>query len=143
MDVMSKTVKSALGGVLSTILLNPYVLLIIVIFGIIILAVAIGAIIFYGLTTALVLFAISGLALVFLHYIHVINLSEVPILMTIPPSMFAIGYVTERLNLFSVQSPLSTMSSTSFVTFPQGALIVEIITAALIITAIVVIAKRR
>lgn len=119
---------------------NPLILLIAIIVGLAFIALAIGAIIYYGLLTAIVLLCTSGFAIVFLQYVKVINLKETPIVIVIPLVLFVAGIGLERFSVLNAASMLSSSVTLS----AQETLIAEILIVALIITSIcIIVAKRR
>mgnify|MGYP000238678034 CR=1 FL=1 len=124
---------------LSAVLFNPLVLLILVIGGFIFLAVGIGIIIYYGLTTAIVLFVLSAIGVLILHYTKAVDLTKQPLLAALPFIMLAVGYFGERLRLFAIQPLWITQTTTA----TTGNLQPFIILIILIILAVAIASKRR
>jgi len=136
------------GGFGSALLANPYVLLACAIVGLVLLAIALITLTVYGLVTAVVLFAISGLGLFLLQYLHLIDLTKQPWLMLIPFLMFGIGYFSEHFRIFSVnpQYPSGVIGGqqVTVTLFDAPAqLIILTIVVALVIVAIAALIKRR
>ena len=122
---------------LTALLLNPLTLLVLVIGSFIFLAVGIGIIVYYGLTTAIILFTLSAIGILFLHYTKAVDLTEQPLLAALPFLMLAAGYIGERLQIFTIQPLWTTQPATT-----TGNLQPLIILLILIVLA-VAIAKRR
>jgi hypothetical protein len=99
----------ATAGLLG-LLLNPIVLLVLLVIGIILVVVGIGIILYYGLATAIILFIIGAIAVLALHYTKAVNLQKQPYITIMPFLMAIIGYVGERLQIFAIQ-PLWTTST--------------------------------
>ena len=118
---------------LLALLFNPLVLLILVIGGLIFLAVGIGIIIYYGLTTAITLFTLSAIGVLILHYTKAVDLTKQPLLAALPFIMLAVGYFAERLHIFAIQPLWITQTTTATTNLQTAlALIILIILAAAI-----------
>jgi len=117
--------------------LNPIVLLVLVIGGLIFLAVGIGIIIYYGLTTAIIMFMLSAIGVLLLHYTRAVDLNKQPILAGLPFIMLVVGYLGERLQVFSIQPLWITQGQTAAIGNMQPFLIL------LIILMLVAVASRR
>jgi len=124
---------------LLAVLFNPLVLLILVIGGFIFLAVGLGIIIYYGLTTAIILFVLSAIGVLILHYTKAVDLTKQPLLAALPFIMLAVGYFGERLRIFAIQ-PLWITQQTATATGNLQPLVILII---LIILAAAIASKRR
>jgi len=96
---------------MEALLFNPIALLVLIIGAFIFLSVGIGVIIYYGLTTAVVLFTISTIGVLILHYTKAVNLSEQPLIAALPFLMFAVGYFAERLQIFAVYPLWTTQTA--------------------------------
>jgi len=123
---------------LSAVLFNPLVLLILVIGGFIFLAVGIGIIIYYGLTTAITLFVLSAIGVLILHYTKAVDLTKQPLLAALPFIMLAVGYFGERLRIFAIQPLWTTQTTTA-----TGNLQPFIILIILIILAAAIASRKR
>jgi uncharacterized RDD family membrane protein YckC len=128
---------------LAALLLNPIVLLILVIVGIAFLSVGIALIVYYGLVTAIVLFVLTALGIIVLAYLHAINLNEQPLFGILPFIMAVVGYVGERLSIFSIQPLWATKTSTATSLSGQSASIVFLIVLVVLLFAAVAIHHRR
>jgi hypothetical protein len=101
--------KKQLGLLVAlSILLNPIVLLILVVAGIVLLFTSLAFIVYHGIFTAIVLMLVSGVFVLGLHFVKAVDLNKQPLIVAMVPGMFALGFVTERLNIFNAQ-PLQTM----------------------------------
>jgi len=137
---MAKEMKEIATAGLIAVLANPLLLLILLVIGLIVLAIGVGIIIYYGLVTAIILFVLTLGGLLLLHYFKAIDLQKMPLLTVLPFIMAGIGYVGERLKIFSIQ-PLWTATPQT----PQPYLTLEstdiqiflIIVAALIIVYLI------
>jgi len=127
----------AVGGIVA-VLLNPAVLLIIAIALFIVLMVGIGAVIYYGLTTAIVLFVLSAIGVLVLHFTKAVDLSKQPILAAFPFLMLAVGFFGEKLKIFAIQPLWLTQTATS-----TGNLQPLIMLILLVVLVLAVASKRR
>jgi len=127
----------AVGGIVA-ILLNPAVLLIIAIALFIVLIVGIGAVIYYGLTTAIVLFVLSAIGVLVLHFTKAVDLSKQPILAALPFLMLAVGFFGEKLKIFAIQPLWLTQTATS-----TGNLQPLIMLILLVVLVLAIASKRR
>lgn len=95
---------------LLAILLNPMILAIVVIAALIIAAVGLGFIIYYGLFSALLLFFITAIPILFLGYTHIVDLNKNRFLIVLPWIMFGLGYVGQRFSTvpLSISTPPNT-----------------------------------
>jgi len=123
---------------LLALLFNPRVLLILVIGGLIFLAVGLGIIIYCGLTTAIVLFVLSAIGVLILHYTKAVDLTKQPLLAALPFIMLAVGYFGERLRIFAIQPLWITQTTTA-----TGNLHSLLILIILIILVAAIASKRR
>ncbi|RLI43651.1 hypothetical protein DRO59_00170 [Candidatus Bathyarchaeota archaeon] len=135
---MSEFGKEIAKTGLTALLLNPSTLLVLVIGVFIFLAVGTGIIIYYGLTTAVTLFLLSAIGILFLHYTKAIDLTEQPLLAALPFLMLAAGYIGERLQIFSIQPLWTTQPATT-----TGNLQPLIILLILIMLAVAIISKKK
>ena len=135
---MSDIGKEIAKAGLLAILLNPTVLLIIAIIGIIILVVGIGVIIYYGLTTAIVLLVLSSIGVLTLHYTKAVDLNKQPLLAALPFLMLVVGYFGERLQIFSIQPLWTTQTTTA-----TGNLQTLIILLTLLILVVAIASKKK
>jgi len=123
---------------LLALLLTPHLLLILVIVGIVFLAISIAAILYLGLVTAIVLFVISGIGILILHYIKAVDLGKQPWFLILPFGMLGFGYIAERIQLFQIQplwaAPVTTLN---------GNLPILIALSVVLIFLLIVVAKRR
>jgi hypothetical protein len=137
---MAKEMKEIAAAGLVAILANPLLLVILLVIGLIVLAIGVGIIIYYGLVTAIILFVLTLGGLLLLHYFKAIDLQKMPLLAVLPFIMAGIGYVCERLRILSIQPLWTTTPQT-----PQPSLTLEsadiqillIIAAALIIAYLI------
>jgi len=127
----------AVEGIVA-ILLNPAVLLIIAIALFIVLMVGIGAVIYYGLTTAIVLFVLSAIGVLVLHFTKAVDLSKQPILAALPFLMLAVGFFGEKLKIFAIQPLWLTQTATS-----TGNLQPLIMLILLVVLVLAIASKRR
>ena len=127
----------AVEGIVA-ILLNPAVLLIIAIALFIVLIVGIGAVIYYGLTTAIVLFVLSAIGVLVLHFTKAVDLSKQPILAALPFLMLAVGFFGEKLKIFAIQPLWLTQTATS-----TGNLQPLIMLILLVVLVLAIASKRR
>jgi len=127
----------AVGGIVAM-LLNPAVLLIIAIALFIVLIVGIGAVIYYGLTTAIVLFVLSAIGVLVLHFTKAVDLSKQPILAALPFLMLAVGFFGEKLKIFAIQPLWLTQTATS-----TGNLQPLIMLILLVVLVLAIASKRR
>jgi len=127
----------AVGGIVAM-LLNPAVLLIIAIALFIVLMVGIGAVIYYGLTTAIVLFVLSAIGVLVLHFTKAVDLSKQPILAALPFLMLAVGFFGEKLKIFAIQPLWLTQTATS-----TGNLQPLIMLILLVVLVLAIASKRR
>ena len=102
----------ALTG-LTALLSNPVMLLILLAIGVILVLVGIGIILYYKLTTAIILFIIGAMGVLALHYTKAVNLQKQPYIAIMPFLMAIIGYIGERLQIFAVQPLWTTSTSTT------------------------------
>ncbi|RLI47122.1 hypothetical protein DRO69_01395 [Candidatus Bathyarchaeota archaeon] len=123
---------------LLALLFNPLALLILIIAFLVFLAVGLGIIIYYGLTTAIVLFVLSAIGVLILHYTKAVDLTKQPLLAALPFIMLAVGYFGERLRIFAIQ-PLWITQTTA----TTGNLQPFIMLIILIILAAAIASKRR
>ena len=135
---MSEIGKEIAKTGLTALLLNPLTLLVLVIGFFIFLAVGIGIIIYYGLTTAIILFTLSAIGILILHYTKAVDLTKQPLLAALPFIMLVVGYFGERLQIFSIQPLWTTQPATT-----TGNLQPLIILLILIILAAAIASKRR
>jgi len=137
---MAKEVKEIAAAGLTAFLANPLLLVILLVIGLIVLAIGVGIIIYYGLATAITLFVLTLGGLLLLHYLKAVDLNKMPLLAALPFIMAGIGYVCERLRVLSVQ-PLWTATPQGpqpYVTLePTDVQIFIIIGAALIIAYLI------
>jgi hypothetical protein len=126
----------ATAGLLG-LLLNPIVLLVLLVIGIILVVVGIGIILYYGLASAIILFIIGAMAVLALHYTKAVNLQKQPYITIMPFLMAIIGYVGERLQIFAIQ-PLWATSTGITAQNTQVAIILL-----LIIFAVVILSTRK
>ena len=123
---------------LSALLANPIVLLILIIAFLVFLAVGLGIIIYYGLTTAIILFVLSAIGVLILHYTKAVDLTKQPLLAPLPFIMLVVGYFGERLRIFAIQPLWTTQTTTA-----TGNLQPLIILIMLIILAAAIASKKR
>jgi len=137
---MAKEVKEIAAAGLTAFLANPLLLVILLVIGLIVLAIGVGIIIYYGLATAITLFVLTLGGVLLLHYLKAVDLNKMPLLAALPFIMAGIGYVCERLRVLSVQ-PLWTAAPQGpqpYVTLePTDVQIFIIIGAALIIAYLI------
>ena len=126
----------ATAGLLA-VLLNPMVLLVLLVIGIIFAVVGIGIILYYGLASAIILFVIGAMAVLGLHYTRAVNLERQPYIAVMPFLMAMVGYVGERLQIFAV-TPLWVTSAGATTQNVQLAIIVL-----LTIFAVAILSTRR
>jgi hypothetical protein len=88
-------------------------LLILLAIGVILVLVGIGIILYYKLTTAIILFIIGAMGVLALHYTKAVNLQKQPYIALMPFLMAIIGYIGERLQIFAVQPLWTTSTSTT------------------------------
>ena len=124
---------------LLALLFNPLALLILIIAFLVFLAVGLGIIIYYGLTTAITLFVLSAIGILLLHYTKAVDLTKQPLLAALPFIMLAVGYFGERLRIFAIQ-PLWITQQTATAT---GNLQPFIILLILIVLAVAIASKKR
>lgn len=123
---------------LLALLLNPTVLLILVIVSLILLAVGVGFIIYYGLVTAIALFLLSGIGILILHYTKAVDLTKQPLMAALPFIMLVVGYFGERIRLFSIQPLWTTRPVTT-----TGNLQLFVILVLIIVLAVAISSRRR
>ena len=137
---MAKEMKEIAAAGLVAILANPLLLVILLVIGLIVLAIGVGIIIYYGLVTAIILFVLTLGGLLLLHYFKAIDLHKTPLLTVLPFIMAGIGYVGERLKIFSIQ-PLWTATPQTpqpYLTLESADIqIILVIAAALIIVYLI------
>ena len=133
-EIAKEIAETGLWALLS----NPLVLLILVIGGFIFLAVGLGIIIYYGLTTAIILFVLSAIGVLILHYTKAVDLTKQPLLAALPFIMLVVGYFGERLRIFAIQPLWTTQTTTA-----TGNLQPLIILIMLVILAAAIASKRR
>jgi|YelNatPaOPRAMG01_1025707.scaffolds.fasta_scaffold36254_1 hypothetical protein len=137
---MAKEMKEIATAGLVAILANPLLLVILLVIGLIVLAIGVGIIIYYGLVTAIILFVLTLGGLLLLHYFKAIDLQKMPLLAVLPFIMAGIGYVCERLRILSIQPLWTTTPQTpqpSLTLEPADIQILLIIAAALIIAYLI------
>jgi len=117
---MAKELKDVAKTGLALTLANPLLLIILLAVGLIVLAVAVGIIIYYGLVTAIILFVLTLGGVLLLHYFKAVDLQKQPLLAFLPFIMAGIGYIGERLHLFSIQPLWTTAPQT-----PQPSITLE------------------
>jgi len=135
---MSEIGKEIANTGLTALLLNPLTLLVLVIGFFIFLAVGIGIIIYSGLTTAIILFTLSAIGILFLHYTKAVDLTKQPLLAALPFLMLAAGYIGERLQIFTIQPLWTTQPATT-----TGNLQPFVVLIILIILVVAIASKRR
>ena len=130
---MAKELKEVAKTGLALALANPLLLVILLVLGLIVLAVAVGIIVYYGLVTAIILFVLTLGGVLLLHYFKAIDLQKQPLLAFLPFIMAGIGYICERLRLFSIQplwtTTLQTQQPVTFEPMQTQLLLVIIIVA--------------
>jgi hypothetical protein len=137
---MAKEMKEIAAAGLTAVLANPLLLVILLVIGLIVLAIGVGIIIYYGLVTAIILFVLTLGGLLLLHYFKAIDLQKMPLLAVLPFIMAGIGYVCERLRILSIQPLWTTTPQTpqpSLTLEPADIQILLIIAAALIIAYLI------
>lgn len=133
---MAKELRETVKTGLSTVLANPLLLLILLIIGLIVLGVAVGIIIYYGLATAIILFVLTMGGVLLLHSLKAVDLQKQPTLAFLPFIMAGIGYVGERLRLFSVQPSWASLPEAQVTLEPAHVQLLALIVALMIIVAL-------
>lgn len=110
---LRETGKEIAATGLTALLSNPVMLLILLAIGVILVLVGIGIILYYKLTTAIILFIIGAMGVLALHYTKAVNLQKQPYIALMPFLMAIIGYIGERLQIFAVQPLWTTPTSTT------------------------------
>jgi len=110
---LRETGKEIAATGLTALLSNPVMLLILLAIGVILVLVGIGIILYYKLTTAIILFIIGAMGVLTLHYTKAVNLQKQPYIALMPFLMAIIGYIGERLQIFAVQPLWTTSTSTT------------------------------
>jgi uncharacterized RDD family membrane protein YckC len=110
---LRETGKEIAATGLAALLSNPVMLLILLAIGVILVLVGIGIILYYKLTTAIILFIIGAMGVLALHYTKAVNLQKQPYIALMPFLMAIIGYIGERLQIFAVQPLWTTSTSTT------------------------------
>jgi hypothetical protein len=110
---LRETGKEIAATGLTALLSNPVMLLILLAIGVILVLVGIGIILYYKLTTAIILFIIGAMGVLALHYTKAVNLQKQPYIALMPFLMAIIGYIGERLQIFAVQPLWTTSTSTT------------------------------
>jgi hypothetical protein len=110
---LRETGKEIAATGLTALLSNPVMLLILLAIGVILVLVGIGIILYYKLTTAIILFIIGAMGVLALHYTKAVNLQKQPYIALMPFLMAIIGYIGERLQIFAVQPLWATPTSTT------------------------------
>lgn len=91
-------------------------------------------IIYFGLFTAVFLFTLTAATLLILHQMKIIDLRKQPLLIITPFMAFLIGYMAERLQIFSIQ-PLWITQPTTLTGNELFAILILALILALTVTA--------